>query len=487
MTSKGIVALVLTGVFLVAGCTPQQAVRRNADPATGQTSYQSLAAVYLKDGKPAYDSDDLLETLRAAKAFHDAGLWAYSREAFAKAHEKLSWKEDTIDTPEEVANFFGTTLTSSAFGAYQGKIFEGCLIEYYQALNALMLGDEATARVAFNRLEVRQHNAVAQLKSFAETVTEQSGKAMEDNDDKKAGQSLDKVQEASRAGLKSIPEGLEDAYLRNAAGDVLSAVFRVTSSARQDKSLSRVGHMLEESARSTGNPEGAALVAGLREDIESGGARLSGRVFILLEDGRGPGFEEFRIDLPVFLASSKVLYSGVALPSFVPGAPSLGSVSVVDTDARTVVLTDINNLAALEFKKAYSGIVAKSVLSAVIKTAVQYAANDEADRQMGQGSLGSLLFKMATAAAQYHLTRADLRAWDNLPNTIQMAVVERPADGKLALQDATGRILANIDLPDAANVLVMVRSMDEVPEPAVHVAALGGVGGQPKMTAVGRE
>ena len=79
----------------------------------------------MKDGKPNYDEDNLLDALEAGKAFNDAGMWAQSKRAFEVASKQLAWKEDSVDTPSEVMNLLGTTLTSSAFGAYQGKIFEG--------------------------------------------------------------------------------------------------------------------------------------------------------------------------------------------------------------------------------------------------------------------------------------------------------------------------------------------------------------------------
>ena len=105
---------------VLAGCAGTRTVdQHSASTFLESSDYKSYAALYLDaQGKPKYDPTSLLDALEAGKAFNDAGLWEYSRDAFDAAAKLLSWKEDTIDTSEEVANFVGTTLTSDAFGAY---------------------------------------------------------------------------------------------------------------------------------------------------------------------------------------------------------------------------------------------------------------------------------------------------------------------------------------------------------------------------------
>ena len=113
----------------LAGCAGTRTVGQQDAPALlAGSDYRAYAALYLDDrGQPKYDPESLLDSLEAGKAFNDAGMWALSRDAFDAAARKLNWKEDTVDTPEEVANLLGTTLTSDAFGAYQGKIHQGAL------------------------------------------------------------------------------------------------------------------------------------------------------------------------------------------------------------------------------------------------------------------------------------------------------------------------------------------------------------------------
>ena len=178
-TAKLKLGTMICASLVMAGCAGTRTVKPEDSKAHLSTSnYQALAAGYMKDGKPKYDKESLLDALEAGKAFNDAGMWKESRDAFEAAGKQLAWKEDTVDTPGEVANLIGTTLTSSAFGAYQGKIYEGGLIDYYQAINSIMLGDESGARVDFNRFDVRMENAQRQFASYKKEIQKEQQKEL---------------------------------------------------------------------------------------------------------------------------------------------------------------------------------------------------------------------------------------------------------------------------------------------------------------------
>lgn len=147
--------------------------------------------------------------------------------------------------------------------------------------------------------------------------------------------------------------------------------------------------------------------------------------------------------------------------------------SFKETGVQTAVVTDLNRLAGLEFKKSYSGVVAKAVVSAVLKTAAQYAVNAEIDKKTKDKPLAGLLLKIGTAAVQYQLTKADLRAWDNLPNTIQMAIIDRPENGQLTILGLNGLPIQTVTLAANGNTLVLVRASPVVAQPAVYVTRLG--------------
>lgn len=460
---------VVISIAILAGCAGTRTVdEKSAAQFLQNSDYKAYATQFLDSkGQPKYDPESLLDTLEAGKAFNDTGMWEFSLGAFEAASKLLHWKEDTVDTPAEVANLLGTTLTSDAFGSYQGRIHQGSLIDYYQGINNLMLGREADARVDFNRLQVRQDNAVTQLNAFASSINKSVKDGLQDEKGAEAKESLGEVGPKVADGIKDLPSGLTKAKIRVAAGDVMSAVFRVTSSATSDKRANVSRDLLKSASKASSTRGGNAMITYLGREIRTGKGALKDKVIVIYEDGMGPGFKEFRIDLPLFLVTSKVTYTGMALPQFQPGQPAFGSLTIGSgkTKVDTSTLTNINELAGLEFDVAYKGIVAKAVISTVVKTAAQAVINNQIDREASP--LVGALLKIGTGAAQYALTKADTRAWVNLPNTIQMAVVDRPKNGVLPIASADGQAIAEIELTKGVNTLVLVKAAGTPGKPAI--------------------
>lgn len=462
--------LAVVAISALAGCAGTRTVdEKTAALHLANSDYKLYATQFLNEkNEPEYDAESLLDTLEAGKAFNDAGMWRLSRDAFDAASKLLLWKEDTVDTPSEVANLMGTALTSDAFGAYQGKIHQGSLIDYYQAINNLMLGREGDARVDFNRLQVRQSNAVTQLNAFASATNKSVGEGLKDDQASTAKKTLSEVGPKVADGIADLPSGLTKAKMRIAAGDVMSAVFRATSSTQSDKSSNMARDMLKSAGQASATRGGNAMIAYLGKEIRSGKGMLKNKVIVIYEDGMGPSLKEFRIDLPLFIVTDKVTYTGIALPQFKPGQPAFGSLSLGQgkTKTDTSTLTDINELAGLEFDAAYKGIVAKAVISTIIKTTAQVAINHQVDKETGGGLVG-LLLKTGVGAAQYALTQADTRAWVNLPNTIQMAVVDRPKSGTLLISSGAGAPIGEVELADGTNTLVLVKASGTTGKPSI--------------------
>jgi len=440
-----------------------------------ESNFEGAAQLYLtKDQKPNYNANDLQQTLEAAKAFHDAGRWKDSNDAFTRAHNLMPWKEDTVDTPKEVVDLIATTMTSSSFGPYQGKVFEGGMIDFYRALNHLMLKNE-NARVSFNRLQERQRNAVVQLGAFSRAAANGVAAGAQEAQKTGAGVGTDKIQNELARGTSKIKPGIAMSEIRNSAGDVMSALFRSTSSDPQDHQDPRIQSMLAAAGESAASQEGKVLVTQLKQYLATKTGSLNNIVIVLYEDGNGPGFDEFRLDLPLYLVSDKVLYSGIALPEFREGQSAGGRVLVGEAGAPTVLLTDMNRIAGLEFEKSYEGVVTKAIVSTMIKTAAQYAANEAIDQQVQKNKLDPLagaLLQIGTAATQAATTQADTRAWRNLPNTIQITVVDRPASGSLPLFTAARELVGNASVAEEGNYLVLVKAASPQAKPVFYVAKL---------------
>lgn len=465
------IAFAIGLVAVLAGCAGTRTVdQKSAAADLANSNFKAYAQKYVDSkGKPIYDATSLLDTLEAGKAFNDAGMWQLSKEAFAAASTMMMWKEDTVATPEGITRLVGTTLTNDTLGPYTGKIYQGGMIDYYQAMNSLMLGDEAGSRVNFNRVAVRQDNAVTQLEAFAKSTDDSIKEGLGAKGSESAQQSLTGIAPKLADGKQGLPTGLSKAKMRNASADFMSAVFRSTSGSPQDKSVA-LGP-LKNAGTAASTQGGSALVRQLATNLQASGGEIKNKVIVVYEDGVGPGFSEFRIDLPLFLVTSKVTYTGIALPKFQPGQPALGGLKLGPKGDSTVVMTNMNELVGLEFDAAYRGIVAKAVLSTIIKTVAQAAVNSAIDKQAGNNALGGLL-KLGTGAAQAALTKADTRSWVNLPNTIQIAYLDRPANGSLQVGTDGGRAIATVQLESAPNNLVVIKASGPGGRPAIYTQPL---------------
>ncbi len=469
-------ALAIGLVAVLAGCAGTRTVdKQTAAADLANSNFKAYAQKYLDSkGEPKYDKESLLDTLEAGKAFNDAGMWEKSNAAFADASKMMMWKADTLTTPKALT-LVGTTLTNDTFGPYQGKIFQGGMIDYYTAMNNLMLGKENDARVGFNQVADRQENAVVQLAAFTKSANEEVSQGMSEQGAETAQKSIAALGAKTNEATKDIPTGLTKAKIRNASADFMSAVFRATSSSQDvDKNSGKAREYIKGAASAAATQGGATLVNLLGKNIADGNGVIKNKVIVVYEDGIGPGFSEFRIDLPLFLVTSKLTYTGIALPKFQLGQPALGGLKLGSQNDTTVVMTNMNDLAGLEFEAAYKGIVAKAVVSTVIKSVAQYAANAAIDKQAGNGMLGSVL-KLGTGATQAALTQADTRAWVNLPNTIQIGYVNRPANGTLAIAGADGRPVAQVQLDDATvapNSLVIVKASGPGGRPSIFTQNL---------------
>jgi len=98
VTINGLISMKITRIFFrctllfvflsLAGCAgPSNGGKNKLLKLRALSNFEGAAQLYLtKDQKPNYNANDLQQTLEAAKAFHDAGRWKESNEAFARAH-----------------------------------------------------------------------------------------------------------------------------------------------------------------------------------------------------------------------------------------------------------------------------------------------------------------------------------------------------------------------------------------------------------------
>lgn len=109
-----------------------------------------------------------------------------------------------------------------------------------------------------------------------------------------ARQSLGEVGPKIADGVKDLPGGVSQSKIRLAAGDVMSAVFRATSTAQSDKRSNVSRDMLRSASKASATRGGNAVIADLGRELRRSKGTLRDKVAVLYEDGAGPGLKEFR-------------------------------------------------------------------------------------------------------------------------------------------------------------------------------------------------
>jgi len=414
--------------FFLGACVPGN-IKLVADQHEQATlfGYDEAAALYRnKNGEPNYNSSDLYQLLLAGKSLHDAGYWNESNMAFQLAENQLLWKADKVDTANEALALVGTTLTNDAMSAYSGKIYEGVMVNYYQALNYLMLGDEDKALVRFNRLGERQSTASVQLRRYETALNNVKQESMNSNQTEVLGTSARQVRGEINSRLSGIPSSNKRSYIRNQSGDVLHAIFRSTNEKKGDDW--QVPKLLQHARSNALDSDSRSLAVSIEDSL---GHKNKNYTYVIYEDGTGPYVTENRIDLPIPSNGSEFIYFGVALPKFNKGQNSSYSFEVLGAKSRSVV-TNINNMAGIEFQSSYNAKVDKALIAAFLKAIAQHEINKEFSDD--DDPLVGILANVFTAVVAQELTKADVRAWTNLPNRIHMAVIQNENNSNVDIE-----------------------------------------------------
>jgi len=185
---------------------------------------------------------------------------------------------------------------------------------------------------------------------------------------------------------------------------------------------------------------------------------------VIFENGSGPVREEIRLDLPLFIVSRTVKYTGIALPTLAfreKGCEYLNLKTGDETVGRTAVLSSMDRVVQTEFKKRYPAVLRRAIASAAVKTVAQ------AQVQKQLGDIGGLLGGLVQRAT----TIADTRMWTALPKEFQIARIKTPEDGRLEIVSSEGRSFA-VTVPPGARSIVYIKIPSMEARPYCSVTAM---------------
>ena len=169
--------------------------------------------------------------------------------------------------------------------------------------------------------------------------------------------------------------------------------------------------------------------------------------WVIFENGQGMAKNEIRIDIPLFLVTNKVQYTGIALPKVDERSSSHNYLDV--NGEKTSLVCNMDNVIKTEFKKRFPGIVTESVLNTVVKTIAQQQLNKET------GIVGGI----AGALYQGLTNKADVRSWTALPKNFQSVRVKID-DKPILIKNDKGELIKSVIIPNGKNAMIYIKSQN---------------------------
>ena len=439
-------------MLCLAGCATYVDRGPRVRVAVEEGDYDTAATV-AQDFAAAEPKDALVWNLEAASALRAQGK-------LKESVRLLEQVEGAFRAEEERPGFSvgGATLAAFSNGyaeAYRPRPADRIYASTYQALNRMEMGDVNGARVSMARLRF-----VQQAFGSGQLYVKPKGKE-EKYDVAKASQD-----ERTKEGLGMIEENLASLTTEGSYDDAFSHWL-------QGMFFLRLGQ--DPSDREKGRKELLAATQlnggndAFRRDLKDAeGPAAEGKgaiVYVIAETGMCPEWYQQRVDIPLFVVSSRVPYVSVALPAIRPAG--LNYNLKLKLDAKEVALPLASRpdaLIAKHFEAALPGVKAQAFTSAAVKATASYLINkstEEAANRQNAGSgaiLWSIATKVGTAIYTVGTTKADVRNWSALPARFSVARLDAQPGQKLTI---VGHPEATLTLPAGKVLLVSLKSTQE--------------------------
>ncbi len=384
-------------------------------------------------------------------------LWSMQLGCLERIRQNYKQSNDYFDKSEDMLKFFdyqNKAVDSAAAIAisdnvipYLGEEYDGIMVNTYKALNFMALGENELARVEFNRALDRQRRAkenfaqeIAKLKDEIEQEQEKEKSHVKENIENPKINELIAEKYPSLHEFKAYPD-----FVNPFTTYIAGVYFNLIGDHPKADTL------LKESYGMVTDNEYIAQDLAVTEQILDGQGELKDTVWVIFENGMGPIKEEFRIDIPLFVATDKVKYVGIALPKlkFREQAYPYLLITAAGHNYNTQLVADMDRVVQTEFNKDFKGILTRAIISATTKAIAQYVLEEE-------GSSTASIASIFVAAYSFATTAADVRIWTTLPKDFQVARLPMPGDRLVTIEPPGGKPFP-IEIPTCKNALVYVR------------------------------
>ncbi|MEN8126560.1 MAG: hypothetical protein ABFR90_02020 [Planctomycetota bacterium] len=441
-------------VFLLLGCNAPKSHLGKFNQFFEAGDFEQAGAFAEKKirQKDTPGGEDVLWSLQVASIDRIEKNYAQSTEMFDASEEMMTYFDAENS---EVGHAVGAVAVNDNVVPYTGQVYDGVMVNTYKALNFMSTGQSDLARVEFNRALDRQRRA---KETFNKEIQKQKDEITAAENSENVQKSMDNPDLRQR-----LEEVYPSLYNFSAYPDFVNpfATYMAGLFFLVEGDYSKSVDLLKESAGMM--PENTMILQNLNavDRALSGGRAIEPTVWVVFENGLGPIKEEFRIDVPLFVATDNIRYVGIALPqlAFRQAASPYLEVKAGSTTAKTQLIANMDRVIQTEFKKDFQGILTRAIISMTTKAAAQYVL--EQDKDTAWAAVAMAVYNLATTAA-------DVRIWTTLPKNIQAAQVAMPEDGRLTV---AGPTLAPIpvEIGDCKHAIVYVRMITAAHRPSIEI------------------
>ena len=445
--------LCVYGALALAGCATytSQTEKMRADWAAGNAASASREAEDF--AKSSADSGDaLVWFLEAGAAARADGKLKESIGHFDAAFKLVERYESEaeIRLGQETAAIF----TNQSFIPYKGYNYDKIMMSVYQALNHIEAKEFDAAAVDLKRLENFQ--ASAERKNAGDI--ENRMRALDEESAKRGAVGASSylynpgVNSALRRAYgdkfpQSARQQAKGVYVNPYAYWVGGLYFANRPEDISDKN--RAADLFRFAAQMLGGKSGP-----LNEDARAAGMLASGLItkfpattYVVYEAGCAPVRKQIRVDIPLSIVGRGLPYVGVNFPYLDFQNFHRGDLSVMAGGKKYAfdTVADMDEIIKREFDSEFPYVVAKTIISAGVKAAAEYAASQAAGDYWWIAAIVGGIYQAAT-------NDADLRTWTTLPKKIRIARLPTPKDGKLSIDGKAVELV-----PGCTNVVLVKR------------------------------
>lgn len=395
--------------------------------------------------------DDLLWAIEAGATLSYAGQFEKSI-SLLDASESMMKKEDQESLVNDASEVGLSMLGNDAMMAYEQTQYDGVMANSIKAWSFAFNNEHGDARVEWNRAEERQRRAA---EYFAKQIKEQKDAEEDEETSEYVAKSVQSEETKKLLAKNGVTleqwqpyKGYVNPYTTYSYGLNLLVNGKSKSDFQKAEDAFKRVYGLSQSKSVA---EDIKLATSLRQGKKNA---TDGMVWVIFENGQSVVKEEFRIDLPVFLLSDDVSYTGIALPRL--KERELAHKHIQIDGVKTETIADMDKIIGAEFEKQYPMILTREITRTVLKTVAQKQAMDSNE------ILGNLL-----AVAQVATTNADTRSFSSLPKEFQTTRLKKSGNS-VKLKAGTHEILVELDT-NAKRHIVYVKAISPLVAPTVRV------------------